>query len=81
MNVMFKDRDLFYEILKGKPHLIRKKPFQFFAQVVLSAIVMPLACIEFAISGMIDKGVQKQFIFANVKKERQYSATAIYSLK
>jgi len=63
MNVIFKERDLFYEILKGKPHLIRKKPFQFFAQVVLSVVVMPLACIEFVISGMIGRGVQKQFIF------------------
>jgi SAM-dependent methyltransferase len=63
MNVMFKDRDLFYEILKGKPHLIRKKPFQFFAQVVLSVFVMPIAFVEFVVSGMMGRGVQKQFIF------------------
>jgi len=63
MNVIFKDRDLFYEILKGKPHLIWRKPFQFFAQVVLSVVVMPLAFIEFVISEMIGRGVQKQFIF------------------
>jgi SAM-dependent methyltransferase len=66
MNCFFSDRDLFYEVLKGNQKLLKSKKFIFFLQVIFLGIVMPFAIIEYLISGLFGRGVQKEYVFQKI---------------
>lgn len=63
MNLLFNERDLFFEILKGNKELLKKKSPLFLLQLILLIPVLPLAGIEFLVSGLLGRGVQKEYVF------------------
>ncbi len=63
MNYLFADRDLFYELLKGNRKLLKNKKFIFSLQVISLGIIIPFAVIEYLISGIVGRGVQKEYVF------------------
>lgn len=63
MNYLFADRDLFYEILKGNRKLLKNKKFVISLQLISLGIIIPFAIIEYLISGIVGRGVQKEYVF------------------
>ncbi len=63
MNFLFTERDLFFEILKGNRKLLKEKLPLFILQLILLIPILPIAFIEFVVSGILGRGVQKEYVF------------------
>ncbi len=68
LNVVFPSRDLYFEILKGNKALLKRNFLLFIIQSILIIFLLPFAVIEYVFSGIIGRGVHKQFVF---KKEKE----------